>query len=324
MFLRLLLPALVAASAFASTLHLDRRGHHYTKQQKLGSGGFGEVYSAVDENGRQVALKCLLRKGEDAEMRKEFSFQSVVRDPHVLLAYEITDVGGETCMAIELAPGGSLQDHLSKGIKHSEEQAKEYAKSLLSGLAAIHRAGLAHRDIKPGNTLITADGTVKISDFGLSCYFDHRSDEKVRNGRGGTPGYKAPEMAGSEPISDPRPVDVYAMGISIWQLLIGDSAKSFDRKKTRVQGLANDLLFKMTDPNPTSRITAEAALNHPWFTGIQKLPEVLIPKPSPVKVPGKIVQAPVSEDHHHKHHGFFGLHLFHHKHHDDDARSARH
>jgi len=331
MLFRFLLPAvLVAASAFATPFHphLDKRSHRYTKHEKLGSGGFGAVYRATDENGRDVALKCLLRKGEDADMRKEFKFQNKVHDSHVLSAYEIADVDGETCMAIELAPGGSLQDRLTKGVRNTEEEAKALAKSLLQGLVAIHRAGLAHRDIKPGNTLITSDGSVKISDFGLSCFSDDRSTAQERNKRGGTSVYKAPEMQSSTAISDPRPLDVYAMGISIWQLLVGANARDFDRKKIRVDGLAKDLIFKMTDPDPARRITSEQALNHSWFVGLTSVEmPAKLPTPRPARVeqvpgvkrPTKI-EAPASEHHHHHFHLLDRI--FHHHH--DGGASARH
>jgi len=192
-------------------------------------------------------------------------------------------------------------------------------------LVAIHRAGLAHRDIKPGNTLITADGSVKISDFGLSCYSDDRSTAKERNGRGGTPAYKAPEMHGSAVISDPRPLDVYAMGISIWQLLTGDAASKFDRKKMRVTGLANDLIFKMTDPEPTQRITSKEALNHSWFTGFTPEPRPVTIRPETLAAePHKRVEEPKSEHHHHLHLLDRVFHHHHHHHHDDNVVSARH
>jgi len=236
-------------------------------------------------------------------------------------------------MAIELAPGGSLYDVIHATHKAiPEETAKNYARSLLKGLAAIHDVGMAHRDIKPGNALVLGDGTVKISDFGLSCFIDSRSSAGERNRRAGTEGYKAPEMFLSKIISNPQPIDVYAMGVSIWQLFRRDLATNFHRNGMGVTGLASDLIFKMTEPDPAKRLTAKAALKHSWFTGIKPLPAEL-PKPKPKPVVNHVekhvdldvepVRAPVQEAvSHHEHHHHHGLHeLFHwHHHHKDEAK----
>jgi len=168
---------------------------------------------------------------------------------------------------MELASDGSVRDLLTVKDRFYEDETRILAKQMLLGIKAIHDADIAHRDIKPGNCLMS-NGIVKITDFGLAVYTDDRSTKKEKDRRRGTPGFKAPELEDDPPIKNHKALDIYAAGVSFWQLMIGMvHALDFERDDTGLKGQAKDLIYRMTDPDPYERLTVDQALAHPWFDG---------------------------------------------------------
>ncbi len=190
----------------------------------LGKGGMGVVYQARHVAlGRLVALKVLPHAehaGADALQRFEAEAVAVARlnHPHVVQVYEIGECQGLPYFAMEYCEGGSLDKHLD-GTPWQPDRAAALIETLAGAVHAAHGAGVVHRDLKPGNVLLSADGTLKVTDFGLAKRLD--VEGQTRTGvMMGTPSYMAPEQAGQAKDVGPA-ADVYALGAILYELLTG-------------------------------------------------------------------------------------------------------
>ncbi|MCQ0023615.1 protein kinase [Streptomyces somaliensis DSM 40738] len=148
-------------------------GGRYRIDAKLGSGGMAEVFRAYDTKlARTVALKAMrtglpFDEGYPVRFRREARAMAAMSHPHVVAVH---DVGEEPVphIVMELVEGRSLADLLHERRALPVTEALGLAAQVLAGLAAAHARGLVHRDVKPGNVLLTADGTAKVTDFGIA------------------------------------------------------------------------------------------------------------------------------------------------------------
>jgi serine/threonine protein kinase len=197
----------------------------YRIDRLLGRGGMGEVYEAVhlDQN-RRVALKILGQRLADPADRARFLHEgqlaASISDPHVVYVYDSDEIDGVPVIAMELLPGGTLKDRVLRDGPLRIADATAAIRQVLAGLEAARAAGILHRDVKPSNCFVGADGTVKIGDFGLSISTLGR-DAGAATGRTfhGTPQFAAPEQRRGEAI-DAR-ADIYAVGATLYYLLTG-------------------------------------------------------------------------------------------------------
>jgi Tol biopolymer transport system component len=212
---------------------------HYRIDGVLGSGGMGIVYRATDTKlGRRVAIKFLSVPVADVEARRRFRREaetaSALNHPHIVTVYDVGEHEGRQFIVSELVDGGTLEDWAATA-KHSWRQCTELLTGVADALAAAHAAGVLHRDVKPGNILIDANGYAKLADFGLAKLFGvaaERSDS-TRTRLGvvvGTVAYMSPEQAAGQPL-DARS-DVFSFGIVLYELLAGrrpfDGANDLD------------------------------------------------------------------------------------------------
>src|SRR5918912_786069 len=146
---------------------------HYRVEREIGRGGMGEIYLAVDTRlGRPVALKLLpasfIRDAERvARFRREARAVSLLNHPNIVTIYEIGEAEGLRFIVTEYVEGMTLRQMLSRG-RLAREQALDIAVQTASALVAAHEAGIIHRDTKPENVMVRADGYVKVLDFGLA------------------------------------------------------------------------------------------------------------------------------------------------------------
>ncbi|WKK26700.1 serine/threonine-protein kinase [Streptomyces olivoreticuli] len=197
----------------------------YRLGELLGRGGMGEVWEARDEVlGRQVAVKLLLgdEADESAASRFRLEAQTAARlnHPQVVAVYDFGAWDGRFYLVMELVRGPSLAQELAARGTLDPAHVARIAAQAASGLAAAHRQGVVHRDVKPGNLMLDADGTLKIGDFGIARFVDEASTALTRVGQiVGTSTYLAPERALGR-MAGPAS-DVYALGCVIYQLLAG-------------------------------------------------------------------------------------------------------
>jgi Tol biopolymer transport system component len=201
----------------------------YRVVEKLGAGGMGEVYLARDERlGRDVALKILPAGRLDHEaarsrFRKEAQALLRLSHPHVATLLDFGAADGVDYLVMERVAGPTLDVELRKGVL-PEREVLRLGAQLARGLAAAHDAGVVHRDLKPSNLALTADGLLKILDFGLARLQLGTSgpEEATASASGtfvGTPAYMAPEQVRGEP-ADAR-TDVYGAGAVLYELATG-------------------------------------------------------------------------------------------------------
>jgi len=193
---------------------------------EIGRGGMGVVYQATQLSlHRTVALKVLatsLRADSEALIRFRAEAETIARmqHPNIVHIYDVMEYDGLLCFAMEYVEGGNLNDHLAQQAM-PPARAAEIVRTLARAVQAAHERGIIHRDLKPANILVAADGTLKITDFGLAKRLD-QSGSQTRSGYLlGTPHYMAPEQAeGSAKHVGPA-IDVYALGAILYEMLTG-------------------------------------------------------------------------------------------------------
>ncbi|WP_328495389.1 protein kinase [Streptomyces sp. NBC_00414] len=197
----------------------------YRLQESIGRGGMGEVWQATDEVlGRAVAVKLLLGDEADsaasARFRLEAQTAARLSHPYVVAVFDFGAWDNRFYLVMELVEGRSLAQELTASGTLGVERVATIAAQAAAGLAAAHREGIVHRDIKPGNLLADAQGTVKIGDFGIARFVDDPSSALTTAGQiVGTSLYLAPERALGRPASAAS--DVYSLGCVLYQLLTG-------------------------------------------------------------------------------------------------------
>lgn len=188
----------------------------FTIKRAIGRGGFGEVYYAVSDSGKEVALKLLLRN-VDIEKRGVQQCMNL-KSPHLITVYDMKDSDeGDTFVVMEYVAGPSLAQILARypdGMPPHE--VRMWMKGLVDGVAYLHDHGIVHRDLKPAN-LFLEEGVVKIGDYGLSKFIAN-SVERGHSTSVGTCHYMAPEIATGK---YQKPIDIYAMGVILFEMVTG-------------------------------------------------------------------------------------------------------
>jgi len=188
----------------------------YTIKRGIGRGGFGEVYYATSDAGKEVALK-LIRRNLDVELRGAGQCLNI-KHPNLLALYDIKqDESGDSWVVMEYVAGECLQDVLQRhprGLPAAE--AKRWFCGICAGVAALHDRGIVHRDLKPGNIFFD-EGLVKVGDYGLSKFIS-ASRRSGQTESVGTLHYMAPEVGGGR---YGKEIDIYALGIILYEMLTG-------------------------------------------------------------------------------------------------------
>ena len=224
---------------------------HYEITEKLGQGGMGAVYKALDTRlGRSVAIKVV-----NAEFTQRFEREakaiSALNHPHICTLYDVGEHEGAPYLVMEYVEGKPLKGPLPAG------EALRYAIQVSEALAAAHKAGIVHRDLKPENILLTSEGSVKVLDFGLaklqpSLAADAPTVTMTEQGVvTGTAPYMSPEQAQGEPV-DARS-DIFSFGAVLYELLSGRRAF---RGETMGATLAAVIAF---EPPPLKEAPPEVA-----------------------------------------------------------------
>jgi serine/threonine protein kinase len=186
----------------------------------------GVVYRAWQSSTQRLVALKVPRPGDHpspqelARFRTEAEAVARLQHPHIVAVYEVGEYEGQPFLALEYVEGGSLAQRLAEALQPADTAAR-LVQTLAQAVHYAHQRGIIHRDLKPANVLLAADGTPKITDFGLAKLLDSRP-RLTRTGQAlGTPGYIAPEQArGRNPEVGPA-TDVYALGAMLYKLLTG-------------------------------------------------------------------------------------------------------
>src|SRR3984957_19915123 len=216
----------------------------YTIKRAIGRGGFGEVYYATSDSGKEVALKLILRN-LDVERRGVVQCMNL-KCPNLLAIHDLkTNDGGDTFVIMEYVAGSSLASVLAlhpEGMPLGEVRA--WLKGLVEGVAYLHDHGIVHRDLKPAN-LFMEEGIVKIGDYGRAKLITP-SQGTEHSESIGTCHYMAPEIGSGK---YHKPIDIYAMGVILYEMLTG---------KVPFEGeTVNEVLMKHLTARPDVSMLAE-------------------------------------------------------------------
>ncbi len=233
----------------------------YQLGRRIGSGAMGIVWQAHDERlHRTVAVKQLLlqpglsaAQAEEARRRcmREGRIAARLTHPNAITVYDVAEHDGDPWLIMEYLPSKSLATVLSEQGTLPPTEAARIGAQVASALVAAHAAGIVHRDIKPANVLLGEDGTVKITDFGIS----RATGDVTVTATGmlaGTPAYLAPEVAKGE---DPKPAaDVFSLGSTLYTAVEGHSP--FGLSENTLALLYAVAAGKITPPRQAGPLTA--------------------------------------------------------------------
>jgi serine/threonine-protein kinase len=217
----------------------------------------GVVYKARDVAlQRLVALKMVYHAGSGrdqqlARFEREARAVAQLQHPHIVQIFALGQHEGMPYFAMELMEGGSLSEKLRAGPFPVRESA-QVVESLARAVHFAHQRGFIHRDIKPSNVLLTADGTPKITDFGLAKRFNYEDPVLTLQGAVvGTPAYMAPEQVKGHPDAIGPAIDVFGLGAMLYDLLTG-------QPPFRAPNVMETLLRVMNEkPVPPSQLRPE-------------------------------------------------------------------
>jgi eukaryotic-like serine/threonine-protein kinase len=242
----------------------------YRVVRRLGGGGMGTVYEATDPiSGRSVALKLVqpehAASGEALErFRQEGELASRLAHPRCVFVLAAGEDSGRPFIIMELMTGSTLADVVKKGGPLPVSEALSKLLDVIDGLSEAHQLGLVHRDVKPSNCFLEADGRVKIGDFGLAKSLERQADLTRTGTFLGTPLYAAPEQIKMEKVDAVS--DVYSVAATLYFLLTGQAPfQSRDPLATMARIVSDD-----PPPMRTLRPELPKALDQVVLRGLER------------------------------------------------------
>ncbi|MAB83171.1 MAG: hypothetical protein CMJ24_07010 [Phycisphaerae bacterium] len=238
----------------------DRSGStfgRYALQKVIGRGGMGEVYEAIDTTlGRTVAIKILRPEVAEDEARKarfdrEAKALAALQHPGIVTIHAIESIDGVDLIAMEFVEGRLLTELIRSERPMSVDRVLELGVPIADAVAAAHRQGILHRDIKPDNIIVASDGSVKVLDFGLAklngpevesvnaANMNTVIDHATMEGRIlGTIDYMSPEQAQGQPTTPST--DVFSLGVVFYEMAAGASPFSGDSAISMLSSIIKD------------------------------------------------------------------------------------
>lgn len=220
----------------------------YQIEDVLGQGAMAIVYKAVDPRiDRAVAIKALnIHSGLSEEQAKQFRERFIyeaklsgkLMHPNIVAIYDAEEDQGISYIAMEFVNGKTLEEIILKSIEYTSAQKLDIIIQICNGLSYAHKHGIIHRDIKPGNIILTEDGHPKITDFGIAKAV--ASSTTVMGTILGTPGYMSPEQITGKSV-DHR-TDIFSLGTVFYEFLTGE--KAFPGKNL------TEILYRVVNENP--------------------------------------------------------------------------
>ena len=265
----------------------------YSIGEAISEGGFSRVYKASGRvDGKQIEMACKIIKLSDVPvewkeraLKNELKIVSQVKHPNIVTIYEITKTHRNAYIFMELAVDTVTNYIRRRGKPLTELQGWYWIKQLMEAVKYLHERHVAHRDLKIDNILIDKDHNIKLTDFGFATLITDRKTNKIQlsSTSCGTKEYMAPELSEGEPY-DPRPADVYASGIVLYEILIGRNpfpiadpsltdtqlfmmkkqSKWFFPRGVIISDETKEVIQWMMSPDPKDRPTAAGFLVCSW------------------------------------------------------------
>ncbi len=233
---------------------------HFRVLRKLGEGGMGAVYLAEDTQLRcQVALKIpLVREGDGPKLIERFHREArlaqSVHHPYICPVYAVGEIEGVHYLTMPFIEGNALSRLVGPERCWKQEEAAELVRRLALALQTLHERQVIHRDLKPHNIMLRADGAPMLMDFGLACALGGEGPRFTTTGKAlGTPAYMPPELANGDGKAMSPATDVYSLGMILFELLTG--RLPFDAPDLRV------LFYQILMVPPPSPTTLRADLD---------------------------------------------------------------
>jgi len=245
---------------------------HYQILSRIGEGGMGLVYAALDQRlNRKVALKFLppsfIKDQEQVRrLHREARAASAFHHPNIVTIYEFGQADSQQFIAMEFVEGETLRQKMSAQMPLHE--ILNIAIQVASGLAAAHQAGVLHRDIKPENVMFGKDGFVKVLDFGIAKFKEQQGPaaaasivDTEASVAAGTLSYMSPEQARGEAL-DAR-TDIFSLGILLFEMITGKRPFEGDNQTEMLRSLLDDeaprlSVHRQGIPPDLERIVAKA------------------------------------------------------------------
>jgi eukaryotic-like serine/threonine-protein kinase len=234
----------------------------YEIVEQIGRGGMATVYKALQTGlDRYVALKVLpAHLAGDPQFGERFQREAVLianlRHPNILTIFDYGSDDGYTYIVSELVEGGTLSQRLGRPL--GTARASALLAPIADALDYAHERGIVHRDVKPSNILLAADGRPVLSDFGIARMLDNSSGLTLVGKVVGTPAYMAPEQARGQPADSA--VDRYALGVVAYQVLVGRVPFVAETTQAMLYAQVSQPPPPPRGLNPAIGVRAEAAL----------------------------------------------------------------
>ncbi|KAF7837636.1 CBL-interacting serine/threonine-protein kinase 1-like isoform X1 [Senna tora] len=256
----------------------------YELGRTLGEGNFGKVKLARNTDSGQLFAVKILDKSKIIDLniadqiKREISTLKILKHPNVVRLYEVLASKTKIYMVLEYVNGGELFDRIASKGKLAEAEGRKLFQQLIDGVSYCHNKGVFHRDLKLENVLVDAEGNIKISDFGLSALPQHFRADGLLHTTCGSPNYVAPEILSNKGY-DGATSDTWSCGVILFVILTGNLP--FDDRNLAVlyQRIlkgdvripkwlspgAQNMIKRILDPNPSTRITMTGIKEDEWF-----------------------------------------------------------
>ncbi|XP_018486010.1 CBL-interacting serine/threonine-protein kinase 23 isoform X2 [Raphanus sativus] len=280
-----------SSSSSSNTISRIRVGK-YELGRTLGEGTFAKVKFARNvDKGESVAIKVIDKDKVSknkmiAQIKREISTMKLIKHPNVIRMIEVMASKTKIYFVLELVTGGELFDKISSNGRLKEDEARKYFQQLINAVDYCHSRGVYHRDLKPENLLLDANGTLKVSDFGLSALPQQVREDGLLHTTCGTPNYVAPEVINNKGY-DGAKADLWSCGVILFVLMAGylpfedSNLTSLYKKIFKAEftcppwfsASAKKLIKRILDPNPATRITFAEVIENEWFKKGYKAPK---------------------------------------------------